>query len=140
MSHFTYDDSISKEEVLKIRTLFSVIKTEPANNVWVRIKRWKYKSHICSGQYKSIMAHRLTQVEQDFIDKFTNIEHIIILRIGDKVIDCYRNKVMSLIAHEYAHLLQFHDGSPRNLMCKRAKERHANKWAEYRLKQLSVKS
>ena len=134
MAIFTFENEEVKErEEERVRTLFKLIKTESATNTWILVKEKKKNPTYWSGTYYNKHVHGFRKRHKKYLrsnQPIYNINHLIVLRIGKEV---KTSHLANLIAHEYAHLLQYHNGFRRMT---RGREKHANRWAIYRINQI----
>lgn len=132
----------------RIRRIWNKVKTKSTPDLWLKVfihrthkhmiytKNYEQKTiETCeptSGHYRKVFGtgHGFYHKEWFFIRRHQKIDHVITLKIAECATD---KQIASLMAHEYRHYLQFHNGRPK----KHTRiEMDANRWAEKRLNKL----
>lgn len=132
MARITYENNkVKTREQKRVKELWAKIVTEANRNTWIRV--YSYKNRYYAGTYRNRHFHGFTKKEWEFLRDNPHIQHVIKLKLGENLTDY---QVGFLIAHEFAHLLQYHNGKKPKV---KQKEVHADNWAKYKLEQLNIR-
>ena len=143
----TFSQGWAKEKHGKrIRTLFDKVKTCSTPDLWVKVFFYTRKGYdmkirgdapepqitTWNGHYRGLFAgHGPFYKDEWKVIKKSRIRNIITLKIGK---DCDDKAIMKLMAHEFAHYLQFRKGKRKKYFrC----EHYAKKWANKRMEKIS---